>query len=210
MPVSDDNARQVSVATRLIRVGLTIGGIAAAVVLAFAVGAISFPWNHHGSEKAAHAQASLAAQRTAANKEWASATCTNILNWKNEIQRDGTSLNFGLGVSARLKDAVAATGRMLNELGKLGLPPGAQTAQARAEIERLRSDVESRVRNLKGAADSVASGNLAAIGTLVTDLENDKSIGTQIAGELRHVVSVDLGLSLAETGACRELVGIPI
>jgi hypothetical protein len=208
MPVSDDNARQVSVATRLIRVGLTMGAIAAAVVLAFAVGAISLPWNHRGSEEAA--PASLAAQQTAANKGWASATCTNILNWKNEIQRDGTSLDFGLGASARLKDAVAATGGMLNELGKLGLPPGAQTAQARAEIERLRSDVESRVRNLKGAADSVASGNLAAIGTLVADLENDKGIGTQIAGELRHVVSVDLGLSLAETPACRELVGIPI
>jgi hypothetical protein len=35
-------------------------------------------------------------------------------------------------------------------------------------------------------------------------------VGTQIVGELRHVLSVDLGLSLVETRACRRLVGVPI
>ena len=207
MPVPGDNAREVPLGTRLIRVALTVGAIATAVVLAFASGAIPLPWAKSHSQTA---QASLAAERTAANRQWASATCTNVLDWKNEIERDGTSLDLGLGLSARLNDAVAATNRMLNELDKLGLPPAAQTAPARAEIERLRSDIESRVHNLKGAADSVANGNLAAIGTLVSDLENDNGVGTQIAGELRHVVPVDLGISLAETRACRQLVGIPI
>jgi len=176
-------------------------------VLAFASGTVRLPWAKSHSQTA---QASLAAQRTAANRQWASATCTNVLDWKNEIERDGTSLDLGLGPSARLRDAIAATNRMLNELDKLGLPPAAQTAPARAEIERLRSDIESRVHNLKSAVDSVDNGNLAAIGTLVSDLENDKGAGTQIAGELGHLVSVDLGISLAETRACRQLVGIPI
>ena len=207
MPVPGDNAREVPLGTRLIRVALTVGAIATAVVLAFASGAIPLPWARSHSRTA---QASLAAQRTAANRQWASATCTNILDWKNEIERDGTSLDLGLGLSARLNDAIVATNRMLNEFDKLGLPPAAQTAPARAEIERLRSDIESRVHSLKGAADSVANGNLAAIGTLVGDLENDRGVGTQIAGELRHVVSVDLGISLAETRACRQLVGIPV
>jgi hypothetical protein len=31
-----------------------------------------------------------------------------------------------------------------------------------------------------------------------------------VVSELRHLVTVDLGLSLAETRACRQLVGIPI
>ncbi len=207
MPVPGDNAREVHLGTRLLRVALTMGAIAAAVVLAFASGAIPLPWAKSRSQTG---EASLAAQRTAANRQWASATCTNILDWKNEIERDGTSLDLGLGPSARLKDAIAATNRMLDELDKLGLPPAAQTAPARAEIERLRSDIESRVHNLKRAADSVANGNLASIGTLVSDLENDNGVGTRIAGELRHVVSVDLGISLAETRACRQLVGIPV
>jgi hypothetical protein len=155
-------------------------------------------------------QASLAAKRMAANQQWASDTCTNILDWKNEIQRDATSLNFGLGILTRIQDAIAATNRMSNELTKLGLPPAAQAGQLRGEIDQLRSDIESRVHNVQAAANSVATGNFAAIGTLVGDLASDTALGTPIVNDLRHIVSVDLGLSLVETRACRQLVGIPI
>ena len=66
------------------------------------------------------------------------------------------------------------------------------------------------MRNVEGTAGSVANGNLAAIGALLSDVESDMVVGTQIVNELRHVLSVDLGLSLVETRACRQLVGIPI
>lgn len=44
----------------------------------------------------------------------------------------------------------------------------------------------------------------------MSDLENDKVLGPKVVNELGHVMSVDLGLSLAETRSCRQLVGIPI
>jgi hypothetical protein len=205
------SAREVSVGRRVFRVFLIMAGIVAAVLVPVSTGAITLPWTKHSTRSdQASAQASLAAERTAANQQWASAMCTNILDWKTEIQRDATSLNLGFGAPARILDAIATTTRTLNELNKLGLPPAAQTAQARAEADQLRSEIESRVKNLRDAAGSVASGNLAAVGTLLSDLENDKAVGTQIVNELRHVVSVDLGLSLVETRACRQLVGIPI
>ena len=200
-----------SVGWRLARVLLVMGGVIAAVTVAISSGAVKIPGLSGGTRDAqASDRVALAAQRTADDKQWASATCTNILDWKNEIQRDGTSLNLSLGPEARIKDAIAATTRLVSQLNKLGLPPGAQTAQARAELGQLRSDITTHLGDLQGAASSLASGNIAAIGTLVTDLENDKVLGTKIAGQLRHVVSVDLGLSLVETGACRQLVGIPI
>ena len=99
---------------------------------------------------------------------------------------------------------------MLNEINTLGLPPTARTAQARAAINHLRADIESPAHNLAQAAGSVASGNLAAIGTLLSQLQNAQGVGPQIVSELRHLVSVDLGLSLVETRACRQLAGIPI
>jgi hypothetical protein len=99
---------------------------------------------------------------------------------------------------------------MSNQFNQLGLPPSARTAQGQAEIDQLSSDIQARVRNIQGAAGGVASGNLAAVGTLLNDLEADTVVGTQIANELRHIVSVDLGLSLVETRACRQLVGIPV
>ena len=200
-----------SVGLRLARVLLVVGGVAAAVTVAVSTGAVKVPGLSGGSRNThASDQVALAAQRTAADEQWASATCTNILNWKNEIERDGTSLDLGFGPGARIQDAITSTTRLVSELDKLGLPPGAQTAQARAELNQLRSDLGSRLHAVEGAASSVAGGNIAAIGALVTGLENDKVLGTRITGELRHVVSVDLGLSLVETRACRQLVGIPI
>ena len=202
--------REVPVAVRLVRVLLVVGAAVAAVVLVLASGAVRLPGAGKRADAQAGAQAALAAERAAADAQWASATCTNILDWKNEIQRDGTSLNLGLSPSARIKDAITATDRMVSELDQLGVPPTATGSRARAEIERLRADIETRLREIEGTAGSVASGNLLAIGTLIGELEHDRVLGPQILGELRQVVSVDFGVSLAETRACRQLVGIPI
>ena len=189
---------------------LVMASIVGAITVAISTGAVKVPGLSGGSRNdETSEQAGLAAQRTAADEQWASATCTSILAWKNEIQRDGTSLDLGLGPSARVHDAIAASNRLLSELDKLGLPPGA-SLQARAELAKLRADIASRLSSLEGAAGSVAGGNLAAIGTLLGDLESDKVLPGRIAGELQHLVSVDLGLSVAETRACRQLVGIPI
>jgi hypothetical protein len=212
MPTPRDNtrARETSAAGELIRVVLIMAGIVAAGVAAVASGAISLPGLAAGSHGRASSAAELAAQREAADREWATATCTNILDWKNEIEQDGTSLDPGIGPSARVKNAITATNRLLAELEKVGLPPTAHSAQAQVETEQLLSDVEARLHALEGTASSVERGNLLAIGALVSDLANDRVLGTQIASELRRVVSVDLGLSLAETRTCRQLVGIPL
>lgn len=187
---------------------LILAGVSAAALLALATGAVSLPraeGTTHGTPTTA--QQNLAAARTAANKQWAATTCTNILAWKNEIKRDATNLDLGFGAPARIQDAVGATTRMLSHIG---LPPTAQGARARADAEALRSELESRVRNLQADAGEATSGNLAAIGKLLTDLSQAKAAGAQMSNELQRVVTVDLGLSLAETHACRELVGIPI
>jgi hypothetical protein len=212
MPAPHDNtpAQATPVPVRLVRVILVMAGIAAVVVVAVASGAISLPHFGTSSHPQASSGAVLAAQQEAANRQWAAATCTNVLDWKNEIQRDGTSLNLGFGPSARIENAIAATRRLLNQLDKAGLPPAAKHAKARAQIEQLHSDIESRLRAIEDAASNAASGHLLAIGSLVSDLANYKTVGTQIASQLRHVVSVNLGLSLVETRACRQLVGIPI
>jgi hypothetical protein len=196
---------------RLVRVLLTMGAVAAVVAVEVGTGAVTVPGISDSAQATqTAAQASRAADRMAADQRWAAATCTNILDWKNEIHRDATTLNFSFGALARIQDAIAATNRMSNEVNRLGLPPAASTASGRAEINQLRSDIETRVHTIEGAAGSVAGGNLTAIGALVSDLKNDTVAGAPIVNELRRVVSVDLGLSLIETHACRQLVGIPI
>ncbi|MBV9417259.1 MAG: hypothetical protein JO363_19895 [Solirubrobacterales bacterium] len=205
--MSSSAARNPPVLIRLVRVLLTMGAVVTAAALAVSTGVVKLPFAHHSSQSSS--RTTLAAQRTAANQQWASVFCTHLLAWKNEIQRDGTSIDPGLGPVARVNDAIAATTRALGQLDKLGLPPG-QTAGARAEMMQLRTEIESRARKLQGDAGSIAGGNLGAIAALLGDLQSDGAIGTQIGSELQRVVSVDLGLSMAETRACRALLGIPI
>ena len=190
---------------------LLAGSVAGvAVVLAASLGLFTLPGTHAGSQSAqASDAASVAAQRMAATKRWASTACASVLDWKDEINHDATSLNLGLGAMPRIQDAITATTRMLKEMDTLGLPPSARSGQARTDLERLRSDLDARVRTIKGDAHRVTSGNLTAIPALLSDLNSDRATVPQLAGALRRVVSVDLGLSLAETRACRQLAGIP-
>lgn len=205
------NNGEVAIAWRLGRIVLVMGGIAAALAIAVANGLIGLPGIARADGKTqASYRSALDAQELAADRRWASASCTSILAWKNEIERDGKSIDLGFGPVARIEDAITATNRTISELKRLGLPPGAGAARARADLTQLRSEIDSRLRDIEGTASSVARGNLAAIGTLVGDLENDKVLAPQIAGELSHAVSVDLGMSLIETRACRELVGSPV
>ena len=53
----------------------------------------------------------------------------------------------------------------------------------RRPIAQLRSDIESRVRNIEGTAGSVANGNLAAIGALLSNVESDTVVETHIVNE---------------------------
>jgi hypothetical protein len=203
--------RDAPVGGRIGRLLVIIGGIAAAGAVALGTGAVTLQGAQDSAQSAqSSADASPAARRMAADQQWASATCTNILEWKAELQRDATSIDLSFGPLARVQDAISATTRMSSEAHALGLPPSGQAGRTRAEIDRLRSEIDSRVRTIEGAAGSVASGNLAAVGSLLVDLESSTTVGPQIVGQLRRVVSVDLGLSLVETSACRRLVGIPI
>jgi hypothetical protein len=174
--------REVAVVWRLVRVALVMAAITAALVFALTSGVISLPGSGSGTQTAkASDRTALVSQQEAANKKWASSACTSILGWKQQLHRDETSTNLGFGPLTRIQNAIAATKNMLGELDRLGLPPGAQSARVRADLNQLRSALES--------------GEVP---------------GPQIAGELRKLVSVDLGLSLVETRACRELVGSPI
>jgi hypothetical protein len=203
------SSRGVPVIVRLGRVVLVMAAVVGAAVGVVAAGLTPLP-SLHGGTRLGVADASAAVRPSPADKQWAASTCSNLLEWKNEIRRDGTSLNLGFGAVARVQDAIAATKRMVAQEDRLGLPPGAQGRQAQVDAGRLRAEVQARLSDLQSAAGSVAGGNLAAIGTLIADLKNDQGLGTQLSDQLRHVVSADLGLSLVETGACRQLVGSPV
>jgi hypothetical protein len=189
---------------RVVPVVLILGALVAAIAVALGTGAV----NPSGSASAkVNPQQAAAARQMAATQHWASAACSTLLTWKNEIQRDVHGLTFSLDAIPRVQDAVGATSHMVDSIEQLGLPPTLQSAQARAQIAQLRSDIQSHVHEIESAASSVAAGNLGAIGTLVTGLGNAPSMERQFASHLRGVAS-ELGVSLASSSPCRQLISL--
>jgi hypothetical protein len=177
-----------------------LAALAAATAVALGTGSVKLPGS--GNTKASAHQAA-ATRQLVANQEWASATCSTVVSWKNEIQRDLHGLTLSFGAIPRVQDAVSATSRMVDSMRKLGLPPGLQSALG----DQLRSDIQSRVHSIESAARSVAAGNLGAIGTLLSGFGNVPAMARQIAGHLR-AIAPELGISLASSVSCRQLVGL--
>jgi hypothetical protein len=196
-----------SLLSRVAAVVFILGALAAAAAVVLGTGAVKLP---AASGKATvGTQQAAAAGQMAANQQWASATCSTLVGWKNEMQRDAHGLTLSLGAISRVSDAVGATTRMVDSIEKLGLPPALRGAQGRAQVDQLRSDVQSHLRGIESAASSVAGGNLGAIGTLLSDLGNAPSVERQIVGDLRNVAS-ELGVSLAISPSCRQLVSLKL
>jgi len=195
-----------SLVSRVLPVVFILGALAAAIAVALGAGAVKAPGSGNANLSA---QQAAAARQMAANQQWASDTCSTVLGWKNEIQRDMQGLTLSLSAIPRVQDAIGATTRAVDSIEKLGLPPALQSAEGRAELNQLRSDVQSHVQGIESAAGSVAGGNLGAIGTLLSDLRNAASMGGQIVAHLRGVAS-ELGVSLASSPSCRQLVGLKL
>jgi hypothetical protein len=183
-----------------------LAALAAVIALALGAGAGKSPGTA-GSKVSA--QQAAAARQMAANQAWTSATCSTVVSWKNEIQRDLHGLTLSLGAITQIQDAIGATSRMVDSIEKSALPPALQGAQARAEIAQLRSDVQSQMHGIESAASGVASGNFTAIGTLLNSLGNVPTTARRIVGHVRDVAS-ELGVSLAASPSCRQLVGVKL
>jgi hypothetical protein len=195
-----------SLVSRIVPVVFILAALAAATAAALGTGAVTLPGSGKAKLSTQHA---AAARQMAANQHWASATCVTVVGWKNDIQRDLHGLTMSLGAIRRVQDAIGATNHMVDSIEKLGLPPALQGAQGSAQIDQLQSDVQSHLRGLESAASSVAGGNLGAIDTLLSDLRNAASTEGQIVRHLRHVAS-ELGVSLASSPSCRQLVGLKL
>jgi hypothetical protein len=188
--------------SRVAPIVLILGALAAATAVVLGTGAVKLPGSGNTTTSA---QQAAAARQLAADQRWAAATCSTMVGWKTEIESDLHGLTLSLGAIPRVQDAIGATTRMVDSIKKLGLPPALQGVPGGL----LGSDVEARVRGIESAASSVAGGDFGALGTLLSDLGNVPSLEGQIVGHLRDVAPA-LGVSLASSPSCRQLVGIKL
>ena len=195
--------------TAVLRPVLFATGIAAIAVLGVML--VTGYWSSTpNSVRTAYTSASTTASTEQADQQWADTACTSVLDWKHDLHSDETSVDLGFGPLARIDNAITATQRLADELTSLGLPPSGRTAQARRQFAALGSDVQTQITRIKSAAGQVESGNPLAALAAVENLKADSGLATDVAGAVRHLASVDLGLAVIETSACRRLAGSPV
>jgi hypothetical protein len=150
------------------------------------------------------------AQTRRANLMWANAACTSMLDWQKQIHHAETNLNLALGPQPQLNDAIAATRRFANELGRIGLPATQRSSPAEHRFKRLMSNLQTQMTNINIAANKLENGNSAAAQALVDDLGAQTGPIVAVLNDLRQVSFTDLGIAMLQTKACRQAAGIPI
>lgn len=194
--------------TAVFRPALFATGIAAVAVLGVML--VTGYWSSQPNAVRTAYTSPTAATTEQADQQWADTACTSVLDWKNDLHTDETSLNLGFGPLARIDNAITATQRLANKLSTIGLPPTGRTAQARQQFAALGSEVQTQIARVKSAAGQVESGNPLAALAAVENLKADSGLATDVVGAVRHLASVDLGLAVVETSACRRLAGSPV
>ncbi len=195
--------------TAVFRPVLFATGIAAVAVLGVML--VTGYWSGGpNSVRTAYTSPSTTANTEEADQQWADTACTSVLDWKNDLHNDATSVNLGFGPMARIDNAINSTQRLANELTTNGLPPTGRTAQARRQFAALGGELQTQLARVRSAAGQVESGNPLAALAAVENLKADSGLATDVVGTVRRLASVDLGLAVVETSACRRLAGSPV
>jgi len=182
-------------------------GIGAVVLVAALIALVVYLTGIGASQPASAGQlaASAAAATEQADQHWADTACSTVLRWKDTLHRDETSTDLSFGPIARLENAAAATVHLVDEVSALGLPPGARTVAAHRDFKALADQLVTSSGGLRSVAGQLESGDVAAALGAISDTANAAALATALVHSLQRFVSVDLGLAMIKSGACRDL-----
>lgn len=182
-----------------------IGMVAIGVAVFFAIG-------HDASSKTISRTADTTAALSTHQQDlrWADAACTTVLDWKHGISADETSLHMSFNPLTRIEAAVSQTERLATDLQTIGLPPSARTGAAHERFAQFGNRLQTELGHVRSATSDLESGNPLAAIAAINDVGAISGLASQFAGAIQHSASIDLGLALVETSACRQLVGSPV
>jgi hypothetical protein len=135
-----------------------------------------------------------------AEEKWAGSVCTDISNWKGDVQQNANNVRDKLkspqegtvaAIDAEIQKAVTATGDLGTNLKSLEPPNSDQGKQAKQQLDAFSSQVETTGENAKQTVDSVpadatASETVQKLAPLASDL---KDLSVQTSKTLESVKS---------------------
>jgi hypothetical protein len=123
-------------------------------------------------------------------EKWASSVCTNIGNWKQQIQKEVSDARSALqspgagtlsAVKTDVNQAVDATKQLASSLKGLGAPNTSSGAQAKQQLDSLSTQLENTVNHAKetvanlpkGASVTESASQLASLGPALQSLSTN-------------------------------------
>ena len=114
---------------------------------------------------------------TSAEEEWAGSVCTDISNWKGQVQQSANTVREKLkspqagtldAIDAEIQKAVSATRDLASNLKSLDPPNTDAGKQAKQQVDMLTSQLEATATQAEQTLDSVPKG--ASASEVVQDL----------------------------------------
>jgi uncharacterized phage infection (PIP) family protein YhgE len=157
-------------------------------------------------------------------EKWASSLCTSVSDWRSELQSISSDVQQQVtsqpsvssaktAVSSGVQQAAAATRKLRDELSDLGAPDTDAGAEAKAELDSLRSRLQADVG--KAQSTLASAGGSASASELLTKLAGVAStLETSLRdaqATVRKISSLDPGGELQQgfedADSCKDLRG---
>jgi len=149
---------------------------------------------------------------TSATENWADGMCSATATWQSSLQETADSVKNGTPTRQKLQsaatDAIDATQTYLDTLGGLGKPDTQAGQEAKASVDRLRTQLKTGLDTMQSAIDG-ATG----VGGVVNAVSVVTNTLVTMRGEVRstvdHLQQLDAGDELkqafSDTDSCSSL-----
>jgi hypothetical protein len=107
---------------------------------------------------------------------WAGDVCGAIATWEDSIKSIASETRNGISgdtLSQKFSDAEQATQDLANELVAIGAPDTENGKKVKQDIEKLTSDMQTGVADLKGQVEALGGSGVEGIATGVDEIKGD-------------------------------------
>jgi ABC-type transporter Mla subunit MlaD len=151
-------------------------------------------------------------------EKWASSVCTNITNWKDEIQKQVNDAQSKLqspgagtmtAIKGNVQQAADATNQLASDLKSLGAPNTSSGQQAKQQLDSLATQLQNTVNHAKQTISGLPknAGLTQIVNQLSTLGPELQSLVTNTKTTLNSIQSSssDLKKAFQKANSCKQL-----
>jgi hypothetical protein len=117
---------------------------------------------------------------------WASDVCGAIVTWEDSVKTIATDFSDGISkdsLSQKIDDAGQATQDLVDQLEAIGAPDTDSGKKVRKDIDKLSSDMQAGVEDIKSQAETLTD---SGVGGIVSGIDEIKGEVDELLKDVKH------------------------